>query len=86
MIEKAKFEEKEIAYGEYWQHLCAGQLPSIGGSLIFQRIANKEIDIDKSRLHLQLLTHFLCMELVAPFTTLCTVHYHSFNIFYNLTA
>ena len=31
MVEKTKLEIKEIICEEYWQYLCAGQLPSIGG-------------------------------------------------------
>ena len=34
MIEKAKLEITEIVCKDYWQYLCAGQLPSIGGSWI----------------------------------------------------
>ena len=34
MIEKAKLENKEIVCAEYWQYLCAGQLPRKGGSWI----------------------------------------------------
>ena len=35
-------EIKETVFGEYWQYLCAGQLPSIGGSWIDKEVVASE--------------------------------------------
>ena len=37
MIEKAKLEIKGIVCEEYWQYLCAGQLPRIGNRWILPK-------------------------------------------------